>query len=73
MKNRGDKRREAMVNIDEYEADLVTEDEDETDGGRMAWEAQRIMDEQRAAELAAIPDTSETLTLDVRAADAIGE
>lgn len=42
--------------IDEYEADLMTEDEDEMDGERMAREAQRILDEQRAAELGAMPD-----------------
>lgn len=36
--------------IDEYEAGLMTEDEDAMDGERMAREAQRILDEQRAAE-----------------------
>ena len=41
--------------IGEYEADLMTEDEDEMDEARMARGVQRILDEQRAAELAAMP------------------
>ena len=39
MKNRRMKRKGAMVNIDEYEADLVAEDEDEIDGA--GWRGRR--------------------------------